>query len=236
MFYSDKFNLLFIASPKSGSTSVEEYLFKIDEKGENHTMTVRGKKFTGEDMHLGTMGHAHAWEIYNAIGAEEYDKLHVFGFVRHPINKLISSYYFSKKLDLLGSFSYVGEKKLWQRRFKGFLSRLSTRILPLNLWALIFPMKTSFENFHDRDGERIVRYLGRTDHLNEDLKIILNTFSVDVSDEIPHANKTTHNGRDHHLKFPPIRNFLEKKYKKDIDLYKTAKKEISKLREEIKER
>lgn len=229
MFYSKKHNVLYIASPKSGSTSVEKYMMTIDENGETHSMTINGKKYKGDDMYFGIMGHARAWEIREAIGGDEYEKLQVFGFVRHPFDKLISSYHFNKSISSVDAFNIKGNRKVLKRQINGFISRLSTRILPLSIWVLIFPMKTSYEYFYDREGNRIVKYLGRTDSLNDDLKIILNDIGIDVSDKIPHVNRSEHKDWSYYLKFRPIRNFLEKKYKKDIELYEMVKKEMTLL-------
>lgn len=240
MFYSKTHKLLFIASPKSGSTSVEKLLLSIDQNGERSSMTFDDKKYTGKDTYSGRFGHARALEIYDAIGSEKYENLHVFGFVRHPFDKLISSYHFNNKIDLFGPFRTLGKieikgkKRLLTRVISGFISRLATRILPLSIWVLIFPMKTSYEYFHDRNGNRIVEYLGRTDSLNDDLKIILNDIGIDVTDRIPHVNRSEHKDWSYYLKFQSIRKYLEKKYKKDIELYESVEKEMALLQKKVK--
>lgn len=234
MFYSKTHNLLYIASPKSGSTSVEKYMLTIDETGETHSMTINGKKYKGDDVHFGIMGHARAWEICEAIGSDEYEKLQVFGFVRHPFDKLISSYHFNKSISPVDALKIKGNRRLLRRQINGFISRVSTQILPFSIWALIFPLKTSYEYFHDKSGNRIVEYLGRTDSLNDDLKIILNDIGIDAADKIPHVNRSEHKDWSHYLKFRPIRKYLEKKYKKDILLYETVAEEMALLQEKVK--
>lgn len=233
MFYSKKYNLLFIASPKSGSSSVENFFKKLDPDGENHGLTMSNKKITSKDMHYGIVGHARAWELKQAVGDEFYDKLRVIGMVRHPFDKLISSYYFSKKQNIFKAFKIKGQKKLISRKIKGFLSFLAPKLLPLNIWVLIFPMKTSHEYFFDKKGQRIVSYLGRTDYLSEDLKLILNKLQISTSIKIPHINKTNHKSREDYFKNKWVRNKLYKKYKKDIELYHQAKQEMKQLKKEL---
>jgi hypothetical protein len=105
MYYSKKLSLLFIASPKSGSTSVEKYLMEVDSSGENHSVTLDLKKITAKDVYYGIGGHARAWELKEAMGEDIYNQLQIFGFVRHPFDKLVSSYFFNKKLKLLSTFN-----------------------------------------------------------------------------------------------------------------------------------
>jgi len=233
MSYSKKYKLLFIASPKSGSSSIEKFFKEVDPHGENHSLTMPNKKITSKDMHYGVVGHARAWELKHAVGKEFYNELHGIGMVRHPMVKLVSSYYFNKKNYLFQAFKMRGEKNLLLRKIKGFMTSLAPKILPINIWALIFPMKTSYEYFFDRNGHRIVTYLGRTDHLNEDLKLILKKLKISTSVETPHINTSKHNHRQDYFKNRWIRNKLYKKYKKDIDLYQQVELEMQKLKKEL---
>lgn len=233
MYYSNKLSLLFIASPKSGSMSVQDFLMKVDPEGETHKLTIPDKNITSKDMHYGVVGHARAWEIKKAVGSDFYNKLQVMGIVRHPFDKLISTYFFNKKGNLLNAFDVKGEKRVFIRKIRGFLTYLAPKILPIGLWALIFPMKSSHEYFFDRNGQRIVKYLGRTDHLNEDLKLILKDLQISTKFEIPHINKSKHNSRHDYFKNKWIKNKLINKYKKDIDLYNQAVVEMELLQNKL---
>lgn len=232
MYYSKNLSLLFIASPKSGTKSVHKYLLKIDPDGERHSITLDNKKLTSQDMFYGVVGHARAWELKKALG-DHYNKLNVFGFVRHPFDKLISSYFFNKSIKLTTAFKIKGKKKLFLRKLRAFLSFLAPKILPIDIWALLFPMKTSRDYFFDQHGNRIVQYLGRTDHLNEDLVVILKEIGITHNANIPHINKSKHKSRSHYFNNRWIKQYLNKKYSKDLELYRTVEKEMRELHQKM---
>lgn len=229
MYYSRKLQLLFIASPKTGSMSIEESLVKLDPKGELHSITLSDKQITSKDTHYGVLGHARAWEIKEALGDKNYNQLQVFGMVRHPFDKLISSYYFVKSSKILAPLKWRGEKNLLSRKIKGIISHTAPKILPFIIWVLIAPMKTNYDYFFDKNGVRIVKYLGRTDYLDQDLRKILKRIGITENIEIAHINKSSHKSRDHYFKNGWIKKYLTKKYAKDIKLYKIAEKEMNEL-------
>jgi hypothetical protein len=94
MYFSKKLSLLFIACPKTGSTSIESYLTDLEPNGHKFKIILDDREITSKEMHYGAIGHAHAWEFKKALGEEMYNQLHIFGMVRHPFDKLISSYFF----------------------------------------------------------------------------------------------------------------------------------------------
>lgn len=231
MFYSKKHNLLFIASPKSGTVSVQNVLRSIDPNGEERIITLPDRVITSKDMKYGVMGHARAYEIEAVLGKEAFSLFNTIGFVRHPLEKLISSYYFGKKIRLSNAFTTKGEKRKLIRTARSFISSLMPKILPLEIYVVIYPMKTSFEYFHDRNGERIVKYLGRTDHLSDDLLLILNYLGINYDGKIPHSNKTQHRTWREHVRWKPIRSYLVKKYQRDIELYREIERSMKGLEE-----
>jgi hypothetical protein len=234
MYYSKKLSLLFIASPKNGSMSVQKHLMQIDPEGETHSLTMYKKKITSKDMPHGIVGHARAWEFKKVLGEEFYNSLRVIGFVRHPFDKLISSYYFNKQSSLSSSFTVKTKKNSLTKKIKMFTTLLAPKILPLNIWVLIFPMKSSYEYFFDKSGNRIVSHLGRTDNLIQDLKIILDNLQISTSIKIPHINKSNHKSRDQYFKNKWIRKRLFTKFKKDIELYYQVEKELKELQGKVK--
>ena len=232
MYFSEKLSLLYIACPKTGSSSIESFLMKLDSSGNNFKIEINNKLITSKEMHYGVVGHAHAWEFKEALGEQIYNQLHVFGMVRHPFDKLISSYYYAKSLKISSVLKWKGEKNMFIRKIKGLISHTAPNILPLSLWILFFPMKTSHQYYFDKNGNRIVQYLGRTDHLNEDLKLILKAIGISENIDVPHSNKSKHKSRDHYFKNKWIKNHLSKKYAKDLELYQLAEQEIKKMHQE----
>lgn len=229
MYFSKKLSLLFIACPKTGSTSVESYLMDIDPDGQKFRIRFEDLEITSKDVHSGVIGHARAWELKEALGDDMYNKLHVFGLVRHPFDKLISSYFFSKSKKVSEAFKFKGKKKIVKRVFTGVLTFSAPKILPIGLWAILFPMKTSYEYFHDKNGQRIVKHLGRTDYLKQDVDFILKNIGIAYQSSMPHINKSAHKHRDHYFKNKWIRKYLSTKYANDILLYNSVEQEINEL-------
>jgi len=229
MYFSEKYKLLFIACPKTGSKSVKKLLMEIDPTGQYNTIEFNGLKITSKDMHYGMVVHARAWEFKNALGEENYNSLMVFGIVRHPFDRLVSSYFHNKAQSITQVLGWKGQKNLLKRKIKGAISHTLPKILPIAIWVFIYKMKSNYDYFYDREGNRIVKYIGRTNHLTEDLRKILSVKGISLKNEVPHINTTSHKSHHNYFKSKWIVNYLTKKYQKDIDLYKLAEKEMNSL-------
>jgi hypothetical protein len=221
--------MLFIACPKTGSKSVKKLLNEIDPNGFNHKIVYRGLEITSKDMHYGMVAHARAWEFKNALGSENYNSLMVFGMVRHPFDRLVSSYFHNKSQSITQVFGWKAEKNLLKIQIKGAISHTLPKILPISIWVFIYNMKTNYDYFFDREGNRIVEYMGRTDHMTEDLKKILSVKGIHLESDAPHVNTTRHKSHHKYFKSKWIKNYLTKKYKKDVELYEIAEKEMNSL-------
>jgi hypothetical protein len=227
MFFSEKYNLLFIACPKTGSKSVKKLLLEIDPNGLYNTIEYNGLKITSKDMHYGMVVHARAWEFKNALGDDNYNSLMVFGMVRHPFDRLVSSYFHNKSQSITQVFGWKGEKNLLKRKIKGAISHTLPKILPITIWVFIYNMKSNYDYFFDKKGNRIVKYIGRTDHMTEDLKKVLSIKGIKLESEAPHVNTTSHKSHQKYFKSKWIKNYLSKKYKRDVELYRIAEKEMN---------
>jgi len=71
-------------------------------------------------------------------------------------------------------------------------------------------MKTSHEYFNDKDGNRSVEYLGRTDELNDVLKAILKTIRINDVGVLPHENRSSHRKKGQYFNYLPVRVSLKK--------------------------
>jgi len=173
-------------------------------------------------MKYGVMGHARASEIEAAVGKESFSSFRTMGFVRHPMEKLVSSYFFNRKQKLRDAFFLKGDNKKYIRIIRSLLTRLIPKILPIEIYVLIFPMKTSYEYFHDSAGNQLVKYLGRTDQLSNDLVLILDELGIPYKGAVPHSNKTTHRSWEDCIRWKPVRRYLMTKYRRDINLYRSV--------------
>lgn len=105
MFFSNTYNLLFIASPKTGTVSIHEALEYLDPKSERRKIKIGNKEITSKDLDQGIIGHARARELKKTLGDDNYNKLHTIAFVRNPYSKLVSSYFFNKINSLSLAFN-----------------------------------------------------------------------------------------------------------------------------------
>lgn len=220
MFYSKKYNLLFIASPKTGTVSVHEALEKMDPTGSRRYIEINNMKISGMDLEQGIIGHARARELRKAIGPYNYDNLNTMAFVRNPYAKLVSSYFFNKKNKLSQAFINKGKKNKFNRSLRLFLSVLIAKVLPFEIWAFIYPYRSNLSYITDYDGQVIVKHIGRTESLNDDFHKIMDQLEIQ-SEHILVGKKNTssHNEHIQYFKSKWFKNKMYKKMKEDIDFY-----------------
>ena len=220
MFFSKKYKLLFIASPKTGTVSIHEALQKIDSDGSRWCIEYDNKKIESKDLPNGIIGHAKAKELRKALGKKTFHKLNTIAFVRNPLSKLVSSYFYIKKSNLLNFLKIKGEKNNFKRRLGFIISSISAKILPFKLWALMYPYKSNISYISDNHGKIIVDHVGRTDHLNKYFHIIMSRLNID-SEKIKVGKKNISNHKPYELYFKSewFKKIIYKKMKDDIDLY-----------------
>jgi len=220
MFFSKKYNLLYIASPKTGTESIHEALENLDPSGEQKKIKISHLEITGTDLDQGIIGHARARELKKALGDGNYNKLHTIAFVRNPYSKLVSSYFFNKTNLLSHAFHIKGHKNNLKRSINYFLTTLFAKVFPFKTWALLYPYRSNISYLTDYDGSIIVKHIGRTEHLNEDFQNIMKSLNIDVKDvTVGKKNSSDHKSYQHYFKSVWFKNRIYKKLKLDIDFY-----------------
>lgn len=224
MFHSKHHKLLFIAAPKTGSTSVESFLSEIIQDGTRFRIDLPDKEITSADVSSPSLGHARAIEFQEVLGAGYYKDLVVFGFVRDPIAKVVSSYFFTRAGKLRDAFSIRTEKSKPIMVIRRVVSILAARILPLWLWSLIYRMRDSNSYFTDHEGNIIVDYIGSTHRLSSDLLIILHQCGIEVPEQlVPHTNTSVHRTPEDYWFFRLWIPLLRKRYAGDMALFRLVK-------------
>jgi len=220
MFFSNTFNLLFIASPKTGTVSIHEALENLDQKGERRKIKIGNKEITSKDLDQGIIGHARARELKKALGDDNYNKLHTIAFVRNPYSKLVSSYFFLKSGSLITALYKKGSKHKIKRALNSFLSALFAKILPFKIWALLYPYRSNISYLTDYDGNLIVKHIGRTEYLAEDFHSIMKSLNIDTKGiHVGKKNTSNHKTYENYFKSVWFKKKMYKKMKLDIDLY-----------------
>ena len=88
-----------MACPKTGSSFIEGYLMNLDPNGQKSRISHDDIEIRPEDFYHGVIRHSKVWDLKDALGVDAYNKLHVFGLLRHPFDtfdKVLSSCFFSK--------------------------------------------------------------------------------------------------------------------------------------------
>tara|TARA_B110001450_G_scaffold114012_1_gene107775 strand:- start:591 stop:1271 length:681 start_codon:yes stop_codon:yes gene_type:complete len=220
MFFSKKYNLLYIASPKTGTVSIHEALENFDPSGERRKIKIGHLEITSTDLDQGIIGHARARELKKALGDDNYNKLHTIAFIRNPYSRLVSGYFFNKTNSFSLAFQQKGKKNKIKRSINYFLTILFAKVLPFKIWALLYPYRSNISYLTDYDGSIIVKHIGRTEHLNEDFQSIMKSLNIDVKDvTIGKKNTSDHKSYEHYFKSVWFKNRIYKKLKLDIDFY-----------------
>lgn len=220
MFFSKKYKLLFIASPKTGTVSIHEALENLDPSGERRKIKIGDMEITSKDLDQGIIGHARARELKKALGASNYNKLNTMAFVRNPYSKLVSSYFFNKSNKISDAFRMKGKKHRLKRSINFFLTTLFAQLLPFKVWALLYPYRSNLSYLTDYDGSLIVKYIGRTEYLNEDFHSIMKSLNIDTKNIIVGKKNTSiHKSNESYFKQEWFKKKMYRKMKLDIDLY-----------------
>lgn len=229
MVYSKKLNLFFIAVPKTGTTSVENELLKLDPNAETSRLTLEDRIIHGRDMKNGILGHARAKEIRNVMGKNLFNSLNTFAFIRNPYDKLISAYFFTKSNHWFLKKQKNKNFRVYIMRLRHTLSVLLAKSLPFYIWVFFYPYRSNYSYVLDINGDRIVDYIGRTEHLELDLLTILNKFKIDSSKvELKHLNRSSHKDFSKYYSNNIFKKLVGLKINKDLELYNSVCKEMEK--------
>tara|TARA_Y100001954_G_C15789923_1_gene594514 strand:+ start:1477 stop:2163 length:687 start_codon:yes stop_codon:yes gene_type:complete len=225
MFYSKKYKLLFIASPKTGTVSIHEALEKIDQNGSRRIIEISDKVISGKELDQGIIGHARAREIKKALGANQYISLNTMAFIRNPYSKLVSSYFFNRSNSVSQAFKIKGNKNKLKRSINYFLTTFFAKILPFKIWALFYPYRSNMSYLTDYDGSLIIDHIGRTEFLNEDFQSIMKKLGINTKDVIVgKKNVSNHKAFEKYFKSNWFKYLIYKKLKSDIDFYNNISK------------
>lgn len=213
MLLNQKYKILYIANPKTATTAVQRWMLSENSSFEKTLHIINGEKLILKE-------HLTAFEAKKILGEDYYNQLYVIGFIREPISKMVSAYFFYKQGGK--------NKKLWDKNTKRISSRilqlfkyLSAKILPLNLWILLYPFKDNLSYFTDTKGNLIVRNIGRFEFLKEDLSNILK--GTEVSFNLNNLKVVNKSNKSNNYFISPLMLKLLKirhsKLQKDIQLY-----------------
>jgi len=171
------FNFVFVHVPKSAGTSIVSSLSSLTRYCDVEVGGAVMSRFTTEyySKRFRLSKHSRAVDVRNIIGDERWNSMYSFGFVRNPVDRLVSSYHFlkykfrnwkgSEVMDGIDSLDAFVDSEL-------FASHGPDRILRPQVFWLCGP-----------PGRRpVVTSFGRVERIGEDLERILDEIAVPAAE------------------------------------------------------
>ena len=219
-----KKNILFIHIPKTGGSSISEYL-KIG-KGNYlfgpETVVVPDEHGQLKKLHRWWRQHATVKEIikYNVLSSQQCEKLFKFAFVRNPYDRAVSNFLYFKGMEKIPS----------DLTFREFLINIKYQIRSQPEEHLDISTLNEFVPYcHIRpqvDYISDLNYVGRYENLLEDFSRLCNKYQLNDGlaakfdkSKFPHKKRT--NG-EHYTKYYNFSNkhLLEEIYYEDLEYLK----------------
>lgn len=180
MLFSESRRFVFIAVPKTGSSPIQKRLLKVDPGIKRDEVIDEGGQWRRVSTHSTVM------EIKGLMGARAKDYTFV-AFFRKPHDVVRSKYYFYAKGR--PAKSYDQKKVALKDHGEAGIIGVSTairvlfaRMLPLSIWAVVYPFKTGAQFIVDKKGEVAVDEIGDFARFNEEAHRILSHFGYSDAD------------------------------------------------------
>ena len=201
MRISHKYKFVFIAIPKTGSTTIRKVL---DQYSDVISVGDRNSPY---------IHHTSAYKLkkhFEEVGWN-WDEYFKFAFVRNPWDRLVSSFNYQKKV--------VHEKEKYgidnpnyedYKRFTKDNNFSSWMNPPLK-------MGPNFKALVDESNNFLMDFIGKFENLQEDFNTICDKIEI-PQQKLPHKNKTNHK---HYTEYydEETRQLVAKKFAKDIEYF-----------------
>tara|TARA_S200000501_G_C20770680_1_gene720422 strand:+ start:347 stop:949 length:603 start_codon:yes stop_codon:yes gene_type:complete len=192
MIISPKYKFVFLATEKTGSTTIHTVLKKISDdqlidKSEDNILENGSINNYIDGKHLFCERFIKKYPTYI-----NYFK---FAFVRNPWDRVVSWYFFEKKC-------FTNEKRdLTNVKFRQYIQNYQ------NIWANKRQSQYEFTKCCD--------YIGRFENIQVDFNAICDKIGI-ARQKLPHKNKTTHK---HYTKYydEETKSIVAEKFSKDVE-------------------
>ena len=209
MIISDKYKVIFIRVPKTGSTSFETLFKQIDP----NCISSNNEKIP--------YGHHSASQLKKMIGEEKWNTYFKIAFIRNPINWFMSQY-----KDIIKS-DFTWEKQLHivlneQYRINNPKDKIIKLEDCISLHIILSKWLDTTENndigqlaYLDLD----IDYIALFENFNKEIEFIFSKLGI-TNFKIPFLNKSTSGNYTFSFK---SKEFLKLTYEKDINFYNSIK-------------
>jgi len=202
MIISDDKKYIFIAVPKTGTSSITDLLLNSDRSAKRNTVSI------GEKI-IQTNEHITAKNLRNILG-DNWKEYYTFGFVRNPLDRLVSFYFFYKE-GRVAQRIIEGESVKFRARFHHIMAKYITMFL----WRYLYFGKDCSYYLCD-ENNIIVDKVYSFKNIRTELKGLFNRIGLDESvvDDMKKMNPTEHK---HYLEYYGniSRKIIGFKYRRD---------------------
>lgn len=213
MIISHKYKFIFIAIPKTGTTSIEESLkSRIELKIDNYNI-FKHDICPEEKRDHKIRKHSTAKEIKEVLGEKIYNSYFKFCFVRNPWDRLVSIYYEAKKPTNCSSNFQNGKEDPW------YIHQIKAK--ELSFKDYLFYFKDEWENYismiSDDNWSFLVNFIGKIENINDDFRKICNIIGLRKM-ELPILNKS---GKNNYASYydNEAKELVRSIHRKDICLF-----------------
>ncbi|MEQ6886664.1 sulfotransferase family 2 domain-containing protein [Salicola sp. Rm-C-2C1-2] len=216
MLFCETKKFVFIAVPKTGTTSIHSKLKNIDSDVAHNKI----KTPQGEWINVRT--HITAAEVQYILGDNANNYTFV-AFIRDPREVILSKYHFYKSGRAHRQHGLF-QAKPFTKDFKISIALrvLLAQSLPLKAWASLYPFKSSSFFLTDNRNELKIDKLGVFDQLQDDFTRIFSELGYSHDElALNLENKSANTSSKNDLK--TVEDIVLQKVPKDLEIYTTAK-------------
>lgn len=225
MLLSHKHKFIFIAVPKTGSTSVRSSLRKYSDYESNSSKGEVGDKKTSFLKNHSTLSVVKNYIDLKNMNFSDYKS---FGFARNPWDREVSFFKYFKKhifiykslnlkensVNIDNSFAkYCYDRKSQAINFGDFLKNRT-----LNFEKNRKPRMCCYDFLYDAESNTEANFIGKLENFDEDLVSIFKILNLPTP-EIRHLNKTKHEHYSSFYKEQSWIEIVEEVYYKDIEKF-----------------
>lgn len=227
--FSKKF--IFVHNPKTGGTSIcralnkylpfflkHRHIFSKTPEFMRKNLFPIQNKLIYSDYYF----HPKASQLIQLFPEKRYNTYFKFGFVRNPWDLVVSYYFYFKNYKYDKSWFILNEELA---KVVYITEHVKKCCFEEYVEWIVCESKEKDENFlthqkdffYDKDGNKLVDFIGKFENLNEDFHYIANQIGL-KNVELPHKNKSSHK---HYREYynDHTRKLVEEYFKDDIELF-----------------
>ena len=195
MIISPKYKFIFLSTMKTGGTSLNQALIKIDDPDKKVYDLDENDPMLPKNYDRKFYKHSSCFDLQE----DKYKNYLKFAFVRNPWDRVLSWFFFYSRFNVMKNLSTKDET------FNDFILNKSKSY------------RWGGDNQSQHNFTKCCDFIGRYENLQEDFNIICDKIKI-PRQELPHFNKTKHK---HYTEYydDETREIVAEKYAKDIEYF-----------------